>query len=156
MGRYVKNPKNDNPGAVATEIVSVDTDTRPTGENGQIIYNTTLNKFQAYIQSQWYTMSTSEGTKTITIDKFQGDGSTTVFGNNSGNTLDGSTQANLSFSVADEEDIIVYVGGVYQIPDTNYTVSGNQITFGSAPPANDGASSDHIITIIHGLHKIGE
>jgi len=48
------------------------------------------------------------------------------------------------------------VGGVYQIPDTNYTVSGNQITFGSAPPANDGASSDHIITIIHGLHKIGE
>ena len=156
MGRYVKNPKNDNPGAVATEIVSVDTGTRPTGENGQIIYNTTLNKFQAYIQSQWYTMSTSEGTKTITIDKFQGDGSTTVFGNNSGNTLDGSTQANLSFSVADEEDIIVYVGGVYQIPDTNYTVSGNQITFGSAPPANDGASSDHIITIIHGLHKIGE
>ena len=58
--------------------------------------------------------------------------------------------------VADEEDIVVFIGGVYQIPDTNYTVSGNQITFGSAPPQNDGASNDHIITIIHGLHKLGE
>ena len=155
MGRFVKNPKIDG-GALTVEIPHVSTAQRPAGRTGQIIYNTTTSTYQSFIGSQWYNISTAAGTKTITIDNFQGDGSTTVFGNGSGNTLDGSTAASLSFSVADEEDILVFIGGVYQIPDTNYTVSGNQITFGSAPPQNDGASNDHIITIIHGLHKLGE
>ena len=48
------------------------------------------------------------------------------------------------------------LGGVYQVPATNYTVSGQQITFGSAPPANDGATNGHVITIMHGIHKLGE
>jgi len=155
MGRWVKNPKIDG-GALTVEIPQVTTSQRPAGQNGQLIYNTTTSTYQTFIGSQWYNVSTAAGTKTITIDNFQGDGSTTVFGNGSGNTLDGSTAASLSFSIADEEDVLVFVGGVYQIPNTNYTVGGNTITFGSAPPGNDGQSNDHIITIIHGLHKLGE
>ena len=92
----------------------------------------------------------------MTIDRFQGDGSTLVFGNKKGNTLDGSTQATLSVTPTDASDMLVFVGGVYQTPATNYTLSGGEITFGSAPPANDGSTNGHIITIVHNLHKLGE
>jgi len=156
MGRFVKNPTVDKAGALTVEIPQVTTAQRPAGQNGQIIYNTTTSTYQTFIGSQWYNVSTAAGTKTITIDKFQGDGSTQTFGGGSGNTLDGSTAANLSFSVNDSSDILVFIGGIYQTPETNYTVSGNQITFGSAPDPIDGNGNVNVITIIHGLHKLGE
>ena len=154
MGRLAKNPKI-NPGALAVQIPTVTTGQRPTGINGDIIYNSTTGTFQAY-DNGWANISTGNSAPgTITIDNFQGDGTTTVFGNGSGN-MDDSTAAQLSFSVTDPTDILVFIGGVYQIPTVKYTVGGNTITFGSAPSANDGASNDHIITVIHGLNKLGE
>ena len=128
---------------------------RPTGQDGQIIFNTTTSTYQGYIGSQWYNISSAAGEKTLTVDKFQGDGSTTVFGNGSGNTLDGSTAASLSVTPGDATDMAIFIGGVYQVPGTNYTYSGGAITFGSAPPANNGVDSAHIIAIIHNLHKLG-
>jgi|TARA_B100002003_G_scaffold160340_1_gene148834 hypothetical protein len=154
MGRFVKNPEiGDN--ALGITIPNVTTALRPAGVNGQLIYNTTTSTYQSYIGSAWYNVSTAAGEKTITIDKFQGDGTTVTFGAGAGNTLDGSTAASFSQTVNDATDIMVFVGGVYQLPATNYTVSGQQITFGSAPPTNDGATNGHIISIIHGLHKLG-
>jgi hypothetical protein len=158
MGRYAKNPKSAASGAVTVEVPVVNQNQRPAGSRGQLIYNKTTNTFQAHIGTpgEWYNLSSAEGEKTITIDRFQGDGTTTVFGQGVGNTLDGSTAATFSVTVTDATDIVVFVGGVYQVPTTNYSISGNQITFGSAPPANDGATNGHIISIIHNLHKLGE
>ena len=154
MGRYAKNPEiGDN--AFGVTIPNITTAQRPSGTNGQLIYNTTTSTYQSYVGSAWYNVSTAAGEKTITIDKFQGDGTTVTFGAGAGNTLDGSTAASFSQTVNDATDIMVFVGGVYQLPATNYTVSGQQITFGSAPPTNDGATNGHIISIIHGLHKLG-
>lgn len=155
MGRFVKNRELEH-GATTVEIPQVTTANRPAGQNGQIIYNTTTSTYQGYIGSQWYNLSSAAGEKTLIIDKFQGDGTTTVFGGGSGNTLDGSTAATLSVSPNSSSDIMVFVGGVYQTPETNYTLSGGQITFGSAPPANDGATNGHVITVVHNLHKLGE
>ena len=92
----------------------------------------------------------------MTVDTFQGDGSTTVFGNGSGNTLDGSTAANLTVEPTDATDLQIFIGGVYQVPGTHYTYSGGAITFGSAPPANNSSDSGHIIAVIQNLHKLGE
>ena len=155
MGRYVKNRQLEQ-GALTVEIPQVTTANRPAGQNGQIIYNTTTSTYQGYIGSQWYNISSAAAEKTLTVDRFQGDGSTLVFGNAKGNTLDGSTAATLSVVPTDASDMMVFVGGVYQTPATNYTFSGGEITFGSAPPANDGSTNGHIITIIHNLHKRGE
>jgi hypothetical protein len=155
MGRLVKNRELDN-GALTVKIPNVTTAQRPTGANGDIIFNTTTQTFQTFIGSQWYNVSSAAGEKTLIIDKFQGDGTTTVFGGGSGNTLDGSTAASLSVSPTSSSDIMVFVGGVYQTPETNYTLSGGQITFGSAPPANDGSTNGHVITVVHNLHKLGE
>ena len=155
MGRFVKNQELGQ-GATSVEIPSVSTTNRPSGQNGQIIYNTTTSTYQVYNGSQWYNVSEASREKTITVDRFQGDGSTVIFGAGSGNTLDGSTAATLSVVPTDASDMMVFVGGVYQIPTTNYTFSGGQITFGSAPPQNDGSTNGHIITIVHNLHKLGE
>ena len=157
MGRFVKNPEiGDN--AFGVTIPNVTTAQRPSGTNGQLIYNTTTSTYQSYIGSAWYNMSTAAGEKTLTIDRFQGDGTTVTFGSGaaSGFAIDGSTYASFSQTVNDSTDIVVFVGGVYQVPETNYTVSSQRITFGSAPPADDSSSSGHIVTIIHGLHKLGE
>ena len=154
MGRFVKN-RELAPGATTSEIPQVSTANRPAGQDGQLIFTTTTQTYQGYIGSQWYNISSAAGEKTLTVDRFQGDGTTTVFGAGSGNTLDGSTSATLSVVPTDASDMLVFVGGVYQTPATNYTFSGGQITFGSAPPANDGSTNGHIITVIHNLHKLG-
>lgn len=156
MGRFVKNRQLE-PGATTVEVPQVPTTDRPAGQDGQIIFNTTTQTYQGYIGSQWYNISSAAGEKTLTVDKFQGDGTTTVFGGGSGNTIDGSTAATLSVTPTDATDMAIFVGGVYQIPDTNYTYNAGtgQITFGSAPPANNGADSGHIIAVIHNLHKLG-
>ena len=154
MGRFVKNPLvGDN--AFGITIPSVSTSQRPSGVNGQIVYNSTTSTYQVYNGAQWYNVSEASREKTLTVDRFQGDGTTLVFGAGSGNSLDGSTAATLSVSPSSSSDILVFVGGVYQTPETNYTLSGGQITFGSAPPANDGSTNGHIITVIHNLHKLG-
>ena len=159
MGRYVKN-RQLAPGATTVETPTVSTNIRPAGQDGQIIFNTTTQTYQAYIGSTWQNLSTGAADKTITIDRFQGDGTTVTFGNGSGNTLDGSTAATFSVAVTgDPTDLLVFVGGVYQTPTTNYTMAGSgtsaTITFGSAPPANDGATNGHIVTVVHGIEKLG-
>ena len=129
MGRFVKNPVLTQGSSV--EIPSVATADRPDGANGKIIFNTTTSTYQVYNGSQWYNVSEASREKSLTVDKFQGDGSTTVFGDGLGNTLDGSTMATLSVVPTDATDMVIFVGGVYQIPTTNYTYSGGRITFGS-------------------------
>jgi hypothetical protein len=154
MGRHVKNPEITQGSAIS--IPTVATTGRPNGINGQILFNKTTSTLQAYVGSQWYNISSAAAEKTILVDKFQGDGSTTVFGAGEGNTLDGSTAAILSSTPTDATDMIIFVGGVYQSPATNYTYSGGQVTFGSAPPANNGSDTGHIVTIIQNLQKLGE
>ena len=159
MGRFVKNRQLEQ-GATSVEIPQVTTPNRPTGQNGQIIFNTTTSTYQVYNGSAWYNISEASRQKTITIDRFQGDGTTTTFGNGAGSSIDDSTSATFSVGVSDATDIMVFVGGVYQVPTTNYSISGSgttaTITFGSAPPGNDGTTGGHIVTIVHGLAKLGE
>ena len=155
MGRFVKNPIiGDN--AFGVTIPNVTTAQRPSGVNGQLIYNTTTATYQVYNGSAWYNVSEASREKSIVVDRFQGDGSTSVFGAGSGNTLDGSTAATLSIVPDAATDMLIFVGGVAQVPGTNYSYSGGQITFGSAPPGNDGTTNGHVIAIVHGLQKLGE
>lgn len=161
MGRNVKNFSIKSTGATALGVPDATTEQRPEGESGQIVFNSTTQTFQGYIGNSWVNISTggtgASGEKTLTIDRFEGDGSTTVFGGGSGISIDGSTAANLSVVPTDATDMVIFVGGVYQIPGTNYNYNSGtgQITFGSAPPANNGSDSGHVIAIIHNLHKLG-
>ena len=140
MGRYLKN-YSINDQALALGIVNTSTANRPSGKNGQIIYNTTTGTFQVY-DNAWTNVSTgTSASATITKNTFSGDGSTGAF--------------TMSISVTNPQDILVCIGGVYQIPTTSYSVSGTTLTFGSAPPSPNGYDNDHIVTVLHGFNSVG-
>ena len=142
MGRSVKNfAINDQ--ALTLGIPTTSTALRPAGQNGQMIYNTTTGTLQVY-DNGWANISTSlSAGATITKDAFTGDGSTGSF--------------TMTISVTNPQDILVFIGGVYQIPGTSYSVSGFTLTFGSAVHAPTGipGDNDHIITVLHGFNSVG-
>jgi hypothetical protein len=140
MGRSVKNfAINDQ--ALTLGIPTTSTALRPAGQNGQMIYNTTTGTLQVY-DNGWANISTSlSAGATITKDAFTGDGTTSAFP--------------MSISVINPQDILVFIGGVYQIPTTSYSVSGTALTFGSPPPSPNGFDNDHIVTVLHGFNSVG-
>ena len=140
MGRHLKN-YSLNSQALALNIVNTSTANRPAGQNGQIIYNTTTGTFQVY-DNAWTNVSTgTSAAATITKNTFSGDGSTGSF--------------TMTISVTNTQDILVFIGGVYQIPTTSYSVSGTALTFGSPPPSPNGFDNDHIVTVLHGFNSVG-
>ena len=140
MGRSVKNfAINDQ--ALTLGIPTTSTSLRPAGQNGQMIYNTTTGTLQVY-DNGWANISTSlSAGATITKNTFSGDGSTGSF--------------TMTISVTNPQDILVFIGGVYQIPTTSYSVSGTALTFGSPPPSPNGFDNDHIVTVLHGFNSVG-
>ena len=91
---------------------------RPTGAAGQFRYNTTLEKFEGYT-TEWGEIGGGTSTNTFTTDILAGDGSTTAF--------------TISQAV-DENNLVVFIDGVFQAQDA-YSVSGTTLTM-SAAPAN--------------------
>jgi hypothetical protein len=136
MGRYVKNTQLI-AGSHAMQI--------PIGSNslgpvvpvpGQIRFNTDSQHLEIYYAGVWNQI-TRVGRVGLVFDAFSGDGATTVF--------------TLSQSENSETDVLVTIGGVVQEPTTDYTVSGTQITFSSAPPAS-GAFPNPVV-VIHNLNS---
>ena len=90
---------------------------RPTGAAGMFRYNTTLSALLKGIQSAWGAIG-GAGASTFARKEFAGDGSTTAF------TLDTAP--------SDENDLIIFIEGVYQNQDA-YSVSGTTLTMADAP-----------------------
>jgi hypothetical protein len=120
MGYFVKNRQLQS-GSSGVVLPTGSSSQRPTSPAfGLIRYNTDSGLIEYFDGSQF--LSLSAGGITYTVDNFTGDGSTTVF--------------NMSSAPANAQQITVFVGSIYQIPTTNYTVDGRSvdITFTSAPP----------------------
>ena len=95
---------------------------RPTGATGILRFNTTTGKYEGCADgSTFVELATAGDTPTFTKESTTGDGSTTTFTG--------------FFSTAPESanNVFVYIDNVYQEPTENYTVSGTNITFTSAP-----------------------
>jgi hypothetical protein len=86
---------------------------------GMIRYNTDLGFCEFYNGTIWQTFGTG-GVVNYTVDSFIGDGSTTDY--------------TMTVAPADDAQVQVFVGSVYQEPTSAYTVSGTTLTFTSAPP----------------------
>lgn len=120
MGYYVKNRQLQS-GSSGVVIPTGSTATRPEAPVfGLIRYNTDTGLIEFFNGTIFQSLSTAGGIN-YTVDNFTGDGSTTVF--------------TMSEAETNADEIIVFVGSLYQIPVTNYTVDGSvNITFSSAPP----------------------
>jgi len=95
---------------------------RPTGATGLIRFNTTTGKYEGCQDGSTYVdFATAGDAPTFTKESTTGDGSTTTFTG--------------FFSTAPESanNVFVYIDNVYQEPTENYSVSGTNITFTSAP-----------------------
>jgi len=101
-----------------------DTASRPAAQTGVIRYNTQTSKYEVSQDgSTWTALRTEQTSREVIKDVFTGDGSTFTF-----------TSPNVSTA---PENIIVYIDGVMQEPDYNYTTDGSTssitITGGDAP-----------------------
>jgi hypothetical protein len=95
---------------------------RPSPVPGVIRFNNTTGKYEGSQDgSTWVDFATSGDAPTFTKETATGDGSTTTFSG--------------FFSTEPESanNVFVYIDNVYQEPTENYSVSGTNITFTSAP-----------------------
>jgi hypothetical protein len=104
---------------------------------GMFRYNTTTNEFEGYTGSTpaWGAIAGSGGgTGTVTVEKnvYTGDGSDVTF--------------NTSTAIVSENNVQVYLDGVYQSKD-NYTTSGNTVTMSTAPANNVSVELIHIVAV---------
>lgn len=120
MGYFVKNRRLQS-GSSGVVLPSGPTIERPNAPVfGLIRYNTDSGYVEYFNGSIFQNLSTG-GSVAYNVDNFTGTGSQTVF--------------TMSVPVSDPTQIIVFVGSIYQIATTNYTVNGGyDITFTSAPP----------------------
>ena len=78
--------------------------------------------------------STASGGGTVTVEKnvYTGDGSDVTF--------------NTTTAIANENNVQVYIDGVYQSKD-NYTTSGNTVTMSTAPPNTTSVELIHMVAV---------
>jgi hypothetical protein len=120
MGYFVKNRQLQS-GSSGVVLPTGSSAQRPISPAfGLIRYNTDSGLIEYFDGTQF--LSLQAGGVVYNVDSFTGTGSQTVFG--------------MSVAPANAEQITVFVGSIYQIPTTNYTVDGSSvdITFTSAPP----------------------
>jgi hypothetical protein len=129
MGYFLKNRQLQS-GSSGVVIPTGSSATRPDAPVfGLIRYNTDTGYIEYFNGSIFQSLTVTGGIN-YTVDNFTGDGVETVF--------------TMSIAETNADEIMVFVGSLYQIPVTNYTVDGgNDITFTSPPP--DGVP----INVIH-------
>ena len=106
----------------ALRLPQGNTSERPTGATGIIRFNSQTGKYEGCTDGSTYVDFAIAGdAPTFTKESTTGDGSTTTFSG--------------FFSSAPESanNVFVYIDNVYQEPTENYSVSGTNITFTSAP-----------------------
>ena len=138
MARLLKNPDLIQ-GAQAARLPIVPSNSYgdPGPVNGLIRFNQASSKIEFYYNGSWSQVA-KIGSVQLVVDSFVGDNLTQVF--------------TMSQAESDPTAIAVFIGGVYQIPTTNYTVNGSTaITFTSAPPSP--SINPNQIVIIHNINS---
>jgi len=92
---------------------------RPTGQTGMLRFNNTDGQVEIYNGSGWSGVGTTES---VTLDEFDGDGSTVAF--------------SLS-RTGSSASVWVSINGTVQEVTNTYTVSGSTLTFNEAPATGD-------------------
>jgi hypothetical protein len=108
-----------------TDAIALPTGTtaeRPSASTGVLRFNTNFGAYEGSIDgSTWVQFAVAGDTPIFSKASTTGDGSTTTF---TGFFAEAPANAN---------NVFVYIDNVYQEPTENYTVSGTNITFTSAP-----------------------
>ena len=101
---------------------------------GYFRYNSDDGQFEGYT-TEWGAIAGSGGASAMETNNFTGDGSTTAF--------------TLSSTVASEDNLIVFIEGIYQNKG-DYVASGTTITFTTAPVNGRRIVVQHILSSVAG------
>lgn len=129
MGNHTKNRLLES-GSTSVVIPAGTTAQRPLAPTfGQIRFNLDTGSLEFFNGTIFQSLSAGDSLQ-YTVDSFAGDGSTTVF--------------TMSIEESNTQQIMVFVGSIYQDPVTAYTLNGGfDITFTSAPPSGEPISVIH-------------
>lgn len=129
QGRLLKNPQPESTNVVLPTGGTAGRPASPVA--GSFRYNVDLGRLE-YFDGSVFNQVSDTGEVNIVVDSFTGDDSTVTF--------------SLSVTVTGVNQVLVFVGSIYQQPST-YTItgSGNDITFSEAPP------SGSPINVIHNI-----
>lgn len=126
MGYFVKNRKLAS-GSTSVVVPVGDTADRPTNPVfGSFRFNTAIGTLEFFNGTVFKPVGVG-GELNMDVYSFTGDGSTTTF------SLSNTT------AISADDQVIVFIGSIYQAPTTNYTITGAgyDITFSSAPPSGE-------------------
>ena len=106
---------------------------RPSGAAGQFRYNSTLSRFEGYTDA-WGEIG-GGGTSTLSVNTFTANGSTTAF--------------TLSQAPASEDNILVFVEGVFMNAN-DFVLNGTTLTLDAAPPNGRKITVYHVTAAVAG------
>ena len=129
-GRFLKEPNIDG-GAKSIGIPAGNTAKRPGSPKfGTFRFNTDVGRLE-YYNGTAFKQVALDGEKTLTVDTFTGDGTSSTF--------------TLSSTPTGTGQILVFIGRVHQESDTHYTLASDDLTFNE--PVPDGETISVIIGI---------
>ena len=129
-GRFLKEPRIDG-GAKSIGIPAGNTAKRPESPTfGTFRFNTDVGRLEFH-NGTTFKQVALDGEKTLTVDTFTGDGTSSTF--------------TLSSTPTGTGQILVFIGGVHQESDTHYTLASDDLTFNE--PVPDGETISVIIGI---------
>jgi len=139
MARFLKNPRPTDNATFAMQLPIVPSSAygdAPT--SGLLRFNQATSRIEFYYNGAWSQVA-KIGSVQLVTDSFTGDGATTTF--------------TMSQAESDPTAIAVFIGGVYQIPTTHYSVNGSTIITFQAPPPQYTGSSPTTIIVIHNINS---
>lgn len=136
MGTFLKNP-DIAPGKLGVKLPIGTNTLSDAPVTGLIRFNQDNSRIEFYYNGAWNQVA-KIGSVQLEVDSFSGDGETQVF--------------SMSQAEADPTAIVVFIGGVYQQPNTNYTVNGSTAITFTSPPPSPGINPNQIV-IIHNINS---
>jgi len=137
MARLLKNTEISTP-STAIRLPIGSSAVRPDQPvNGQLRFNTSLSKIEMYFANVWQSVA-KIGTVNIEEDIFTTANATVQYG-----------PMSYSYEAGQEANVQIYVGGVHQLPSTNYQFQGN--TFVLINPSN--GTAGQTISVFHNFNS---
>jgi hypothetical protein len=123
MGRFIKNEAIHTPSYAVRVPMGSDTLGPQFPEDGQVHFNTSNGLLEFYTNNKWQPVGLA-GRVAIVKDTFVGNGVLTSF------------PISVGYDTGHEQEMLVYIGNIFQNPGVAYTVNQYMITFSSPPDAN--------------------
>ena len=137
MARLLKNTEISTP-STAIRLPIGSSAVRPDQPvNGQLRFNTSLSKIEMYFANVWNSVA-KIGSVNIVEDIFTTANATVQYG-----------PMSYSYDAGQEANVQIYVGGVHQLPSTNYQFQGN--TFVLINPSN--GTAGQTISVFHNFNS---